>query len=332
MDKVMLHAVAGSGKTSHIISELSLDKNIAIITYTQANQNEIRKKIIQRFDYMPSNIHVFGLFEFLYSFCYLPLQQKYSNKGICFEPPHYRFTGYHTKDGRIYSNKLSKFLLDNKIPYIQRIEKYFDQLFIDEVQDLGSFDFDWALSLGKLETPTVLVGDFYQSTFISSRHGNKGQSLYKSYEVYKKYFNRHGFYVDETSLTASHRCSKNVCEYIQRNLGIRIASHRMDETIIDKIEDPEEIEKILENDNITKLFYQKHDTYICESDNWGSSKGLTLDNVCVVLNPTTSKLFKGQLHNMKPTTLSKFYVACTRTRGNLYFIEQKHIPEKYKKV
>ena len=189
MDKVMLHAVAGSGKTSHIIAELSLDKNIAIITYTRSNQNEIREKIIRHFDYMPSNIHVFGLFEFLYSFCYLPLQQKYSNKGICFEQPHYRFTGYHTKDGRIYSNKLSKFLLDNKVPYIQRIEKYFDQLFIDEVQDLGSFDFDWALSLEKLGIPTVLVGDFYQSTFISSIHGNKGQSLYKSYEVYKKKFN-----------------------------------------------------------------------------------------------------------------------------------------------
>lgn len=332
MDKVMLHAVAGSGKTSHIISELGLDKNIAIITYTRANQSELRKKIIKRFKYMPNNIHIFGLFEFLYSFCYLPLQRKYPNKGVCFDHPNFRFTGYHTKDGRIYSNKLSKFLLDNKSDYIQRIEKYFEKLFIDEVQDLGSYDFDWVLSLGKLGIPTALVGDFYQSTFTSSRHGNKGQSLYKNYKNYKEYFNSHGFYFDETLLTASYRCSKNVCEYIQENLGIQMVSHRTDETIIAKVEHPEEIEKILENDNITKLFYQKHDSYICKSDNWGSSKGLTLEDVCVILNPTTTRLFKGKLHSMAPTTLAKFYVACSRTKGNLYFIEQKHIPTKYKKV
>lgn len=332
MDKVMLHAVAGSGKTSHIISELSLDENTAIITYTRANQSELRKKIIKRFKHMPNNIHIFGLFEFLYSFCYLPIQQKYSNKGICFDQPHFRFTGYHTKDGRIYSNKLSKFLLDNKVPYLQRIDKYFDKLFIDEVQDLGSYDFDWVLTLGKLEIPTVLVGDFYQSTFVTSRHGNKGQGLHKNYESYKGYFSSHGFHFDEVSLTASHRCSKNVCEYIQENLGIQIASHRNDETIISKVESPREIEIILENDSITKLFYKKHDSYVCESDNWGSSKGLTLDDVCVILNPSTVKLFKGELHSLAPMTLAKFYVACSRTKGNLYFIEQKHIPAKYNKM
>lgn len=330
MDKVMLHAVAGSGKTSHIISELSMDKNIAIITYTLANQSELRRKIIKRFNCMPENIHIFGLFEFLYSFCYLPLQRKYPNKGICFEQPHFMSKGYHHKDGRIYSNKLSKFLIDNKVPYIDRTNKYFDKIFIDEVQDLGSYDFDWVLSLGKLEIPVVLVGDFYQSTFLTSRHGNKGKSLYENYEKYKLYFKKAGFHFDEEFLTASHRCSKNVCDYIQENLGIHINSHRTDETIIAKIDNADKIEEILENDDIKKLFYQKHDAYLCSSDNWGSSKGLTFDNVCVILNPTTAKLFKGKLYNLASTTLAKYYVACSRTRGNLYFIEQKKIPEKYK--
>lgn len=331
MDKIMLHAVAGSGKTSHIISELSLDESIAIITYTRANQKELRKKIIKRFKFIPKNIHIFGLFEFLYSFCYLPLQRKYPNKGICFEQPHFMFNGYHTKDGRIYSNKLSKFLIDNEIPYLQRIEKYFDKLFIDEVQDFGSFDFDWVLSLGKLEIPIVLVGDFYQSTFVTSRHGNKGKSLYENYEKYKRYFKDSSFLIDEESLTASHRCSKNVCEFIQGNLGIQMTSHRADETIIAKVENPEEIVEIIENDNIKKLFYEKHYSFSCNSDNWGSSKGLTFDDVCVVLNPTTAKLFNGKLHSLAGKTLAKFYVACSRTRGNLYFIEQKKISAKYKK-
>lgn len=331
MDKVIMQAVAGSGKTEHIIDELNLNGNIAILTYTRANQDELRERIIKRYKYMPSNIHVFGLFEFLYSFCYLPLQQKHPNKGMCFERPPYYFKGYHTSNGRIYANKLSKFIINKKIPYMQRIEKYFDKLFIDEVQDVGSFDFDWVLSLGGLEIPVKLVGDFYQSTFVSSIHGNKRKSLYKNYEIYKGYFNEHGFHIDETSLIASHRCSRNVCEYIQGNLGVHMPSHRSDKTLITKLDCPKEIEEVLENNDIKKLFYQKHDSYQCNSDNWGSSKGLTFDAVCVILNPTTSKLFNGNLHKMAPMTLSKFYVACSRTKGNLYFIEQSQIPAKLKK-
>ena len=38
MDKRIIHAVAGSGKTRYIIESLELDTRIAIITYTITNQ------------------------------------------------------------------------------------------------------------------------------------------------------------------------------------------------------------------------------------------------------------------------------------------------------
>lgn len=48
----------------------------------------------------------------------------------------------------------------------------------------------------------------------------------------------------------------------------------------------------------------------------GDSKGSEYDNVCVVLNPTSYKLFAADLLNeLSSQTKSKFYVACTRTRG-----------------
>lgn len=65
MDKRIIHAVAGNGKTRYIIESLDLDTRIAIITYTITNQIELKNRIIKKFGRLPDNIHVFGLFQFL---------------------------------------------------------------------------------------------------------------------------------------------------------------------------------------------------------------------------------------------------------------------------
>ncbi len=330
MDKIVINAVAGAGKSSMIIEDLDLEKRIAILTYTRANQNELKKNVIKRFKHLPRNIHIFGLFEFLYSFCYMPLQNLYPNRGICFDTPHFMAQSYYTRDGRIYANKLSKYLIDKKVDFHKRIERYFDKIYIDEIQDLSAYDFDWMLSLAELCIPVKLVGDFYQSTFSSSRHGNKRKSLHVNYDIYKKYFTDKGYHFDETTLSASHRCSENVCTFISSNLGINISSHKQNEGIVEKVDNVERIKEILDNDDIKKLFYQKHYSFTCNSDNWGNSKGLTFKDVCVILNPSTTNLFDGKLNTLAPQTLAKLYVACSRTKGNLYFVEQRKIPNKYK--
>lgn len=70
-----------------------------------------------------------------------------------------------------------------------------------------------------------------------------------------------------------------------------------------------------------KLFHQNSKKYSIKSDNWGNVKGLGFQDVCVILNPRTYKKFPDKLYELAPTTLSKFYVACTRTKGRLSFIE-----------
>lgn len=46
MDKRVIFAVAGAGKTTYIVNRLSRGKRSLIITYTNANYNNLRKKII----------------------------------------------------------------------------------------------------------------------------------------------------------------------------------------------------------------------------------------------------------------------------------------------
>ena len=331
MDKLMVQAVAGAGKTTFLLEQLNLEDNVALITYTKNNQEELKENIIKKFGYYPNNIHVFGLFEFLYSFCYRPLQNKYPINGISFDAPPYYLRDFHLKDGQIYSSRISKLLLMEKFQYLRRIERFFSHFYIDEVQDIASDDFDWLMSLGNLNIPVTLVGDFHQATFASSRRGNKGRGIYSNFEGYKKQFEKNGFYFEDSKLIASHRCSTSVSQFVKTNLKIRMESHREDETKIELLTSPDSIEEVLENNQIVKLFYQNSKKYSIKSDNLGNVKVLWFQEVCVVLNTSTYKNFPDKLHELAPTTLSKLYVACTRTKGNLFFIEEKKIPTKYKK-
>ncbi|WP_277674590.1 hypothetical protein, partial [Piscibacillus halophilus] len=140
------------------------------------------------------------------------------------------------------------------------------------------------------------------------------------------------YYFDTTTLVKSHRCTSTVCNFIKDNLGINIESANETSSEITYIADAEKIKKILENNNIKKLFYQNSGKFNVNGENWGNSKGMTFENVCVILNDTTFKKYiKNELGELAPQTLRKFYVACTRSSGDIYFINEKDIPVDYRK-
>lgn len=331
-NKKVLNAVAGSGKTTFIINQLSNDnKRILVITYTTANQENLRRRVIGKFGHIPNNIFIFGYFEFLLKFIVKPLC-PYIVKEICFEIPHFRNQDPFTKDKKmIYANKVAKYILDNIPDFKQRINTYFDEVFIDEMQDLASDDFLWMLSLANLQIPVTLVGDFFQSTFYSSRRGNNLSNLYNNLNLYKRKIEQSGFHFDSTTLVYSHRCTPTVCEFVKDKIGISIESANASPSEIGLISNQEEMRNILEDKRIKKLFYQNSKRYTVNSENWGNSKGISYEHVCVVLNETTYKLFeKNKLMDLAAITKSKFYVACTRTKGDLRFIRERDIPADYK--
>ena len=50
----ILLAVAGAGKTTEIIEKVNYDDKTLIITYTESNYNNIKKRIINKFKEIPS--------------------------------------------------------------------------------------------------------------------------------------------------------------------------------------------------------------------------------------------------------------------------------------
>ena len=332
MDKRVIFAVAGSGKTTYIINQLDLVRNSMIVTYTNNNVQNIRNSIIKKWGYFPNNIKLLSYFSFLHSFCFKPfLSGTYKTKGIHYAPNGNRFARnddrYISKGNRLYSNRIPKFLEEKDVlkDINERLSKYFTSLYIDEVQDFAGHDFNFLKSIVQANMNILMVGDFYQHTFDTSRDGSVNKSLHDDFTKYQKKFSDMGLVLDTTTLNKSHRCSPTICNFITESIGINIDSHRGDEVKIHIVETNEEARLILNNNEIVKLFYQKHYAFNCHSKNWGDCKGEDKYNkVCVVLNKTTHEKFvSSSLRELPAQTRNKLYVACSRAKSDLYFFSEK---------
>ncbi|KUY29535.1 UvrD-helicase domain-containing protein [Elizabethkingia ursingii] len=334
MDKSIILSVAGSGKTYYIVSQTNLDENFLIISYTNSGIKNLREEIIKRYKYLPANIKIYNFFSFLYTFCYKPfLSDLVKDKGISWKlPSNYWDNSYLSKSKLLYGNRISKLVNEKCIEEVKiRIKKYYQHIYIDEIQDFASSDFNFIINIIKGNYNVKLVGDFNQHTFDTSRDKNINKNLYKSENNFNKHFQKIGLNVDNHTLVKSRRCSKNVCEFINKKLKIPIFSANEYKTIIELVSCEKEIDKIIKDNTIVKLFLSMHYKYNCISNNWGNCKGLTYQNICVIINDEILKQFENDTFNFKSQiTKNKFYVACSRTKGNLFFISD-HKVKKYKK-
>ena len=337
MDKKVIFAVAGSGKTTHIVETLSKDKRSLIVTYTNANHENLRRKIIKKFNgEWPENISLMTFFSFLLRFCYKPfLADDIRARGINYKnkPEQYlkksSLRYYLTPERYFYSNRLSMFIIEKAgvlDEVKERMVKYFDEFIIDEVQDIAGRDFTLIENLMETGINQLYVGDFFQHTYDTSLDGNVNKSLFDNKKSYEKRFRDRGFICDTTSLVNSWRCSPSVCQYITDNLGIEIHSNKAlgEDTEIRFVSDPVEINQILSNQDIVKLHYQKAAEFGTDHRNWGETKGEDdYHDVCVFLNKkTANERAKGNLQSLVPRTKNKLYVAISRAHGNVYLLNE----------
>jgi len=339
VDKLVILAVAGSGKTSRIIESLRSSERSLVVTYTDNNYKNLHDRISSEYGCIPDRIRLYTYFSFIYSFCLRPfLGDKLKARGINWNaPPRFsrKADGCHYQDNgqRLYSCRIADLLnIKELMPDLKiRLSKYFDSFFVDEIQDFAGHDFNFLCDLASAKVRTVLVGDFYQHTFDTSRDGKTNENLHNNLTIYKSKLKEKNHLIDETSLGKSYRCSPTVCDFVSQKIGIDIKSHRNDETKVEYVESEDWADQLFHRSDIVKLFYQSHQKYPCFSNNWGASKGIdSYGSVCVVLNDKTDKLYKsGELTSLPPTTRNKLYVACTRSKADIYFVPEKYY-SKYK--
>lgn len=337
MDKKLILAVAGAGKTTHILNDLRPENRSIILTYTNQNLFSLEESLRRKNGgVIPSHVEVRTYFSFLHSFCLRPyLSYDLRDNGFVYGPvpahaqkkkktalDHYMSSGRY-----LYAARAAKLLAESKcMPKVkERLRRHFDCLYVDEVQDFAANDFNFLLDISQSGIKTLFAGDYYQHTYDTSRDGNTRSTLHsKGLEAYVEEFRKAGFEVDNNTLAASRRCSPSVCAHISEKLGIEIDSHRLDAVEVRYLSEPNEIVKVFSDPQIVKLYYQSYQKHNCFGNNWGNSKGLdTYTDVCVVLNKTSFDLLqKGKGRDLAPATKNKLYVACSRARGNLYFVEE----------
>ncbi|HRN70013.1 MAG TPA: UvrD-helicase domain-containing protein [Candidatus Woesebacteria bacterium] len=205
----LIIAAAGSGKTTYIIKKaLEIkDKNVLITTYTEANSDEIRKKVIEERGYIPKNITIQTWFSFLLQHGVRPYQsiihEGLNNIKIGFLLTEERsgkkvdasgnviygtnpkngkkfpiFWGkdnighyFFTKNKKIYSDKTAEFIVDANTKMngeiIHRIARIYPYIFVDEVQDLAGWELEILKLLFESNSNILLVGDPRQVTYLT---------------------------------------------------------------------------------------------------------------------------------------------------------------------
>ncbi|MEI7239993.1 DNA helicase UvrD [Pectobacterium brasiliense] len=335
MDKRVIFAVAGSGKTTLLTQRLREDSRSLILTHTVNNEAHLRARIIKQFGFMPEGIRVMTWFEFLHSFCFRPfLQERLASRGLSFAQPPLRLPRtnalhYQDRSGRLYHRRLTQLLIAlDMLPSIcDRLVRYYEELLVDEVQDFAGNDFNFLLALCRADVSILFAGDFYQHTFDTSRDGNINATLHEDITRYEARFSTAGVTVDRETLSRTWRCSTTVCRFITDQLNIHIEPHRAYDTKIETVNDAERVSVLHTDDSVIKLFYREHYRYGCYSMNWGASKGLDhFNDVCIVMGADHWRLLNKQgLQALPPSSRNKLYVACSRARGNIYFVPEAQL-------
>jgi len=224
----LIIAAAGSGKTTHIINEAlkNRDGNILITTYTQSNEEEIRKKFTEVNKCIPENVTVQTWFSFLLKHGVKPYQgclYEKEVKGLLLvnsqSAPYSKEKDiekhYFTEGQKIYSDKISKFVFkcnnNSNGNVVCRLNRIYTHIYIDEVQDLAGYDLEILKLLLNSTSKLLLVGDPRQGTY-STNSTPKNKKYRKSQIVH--FFDQipNDIATDDTSLTVNYRCVDKISQ------------------------------------------------------------------------------------------------------------------------
>lgn len=347
MDKRIVLAVAGSGKTYYIANDFKEGERVILISFTNSNVDNIRKEVRERFNgILPKNVQIMTYDKFIYNVLLKPLEPislfpNNRSKGvdIFLKPendtrkPNYvkkeNIGHFISPENKYFVSRMSKLFLeqnkDYKIKALSRIQKYCDAIYFDEFQDYKKEDFKaMKYLLEKAKLKVIAVGDIYQSGLTPIR--NKTRNPYAPFDQInsaadlKKTFIKK-VNIDESSLEKSRRVPRAVCDMINTKLGIDIQPFSEKTSKIINLSKIKDIHEIMIDTNIPKLIWDRKSMHKQGQNyvNWSYSKGDTYSQACVILTNNTSNP-EEWLDISSVKTRNALYVALTRTEGDLYLI------------
>lgn len=189
MAKRVTLAVAGSRKTQGIVEHcacLPVARRVLALTYTHKNQQELQSRLaLYAGDHL--NIEVLGWFTFLlrhFAKPFLPFMFPGDRvRGFNFEGMPYRMAKgkarFLDKEGAVYRSELGRLALElitaSNGALIRRLEGMYDEILIDEVQDLSAYDWDILDALLSSNLEIWMVGDIRQAVLATNGRSSKNK-------------------------------------------------------------------------------------------------------------------------------------------------------------
>lgn len=338
-NNVIVIAAAGARKTERIVETALADasKRTLIVTYTNENQREIIDRIQRKNGTIPANVQVMGWFTFLVNECARPFQ-----RAVFGQPNHLRrlnFIGRKPKyagksspayffdsNRDIYRDGVSDFAVLANIKtggsVIRRLQRAYDQILIDEVQDLTGYDLDFLELLLRSKIQITAVGDPRQFMLRTTNAIKNGK--YCGVGIIEWFREREAVCrLEEQSY--SYRCRKEICEFADGLFPGMPATESRNTDENDHVGifviGASQMVDYIEQYAPTVLTYDKtKDTQGFPGVNIGLSKGSTHDRVLIIPSGT-------MLQYVKDRDLAKFkepeklYVAVTRARFSATFVD-----------
>lgn len=332
-------AVAGAGKTTKIIQqciESRCQKKIAIITYTNKAVQSVIDKFKQKnyYSMLPIGVKVYTWYNFLYHECILPYQKvnfRYADlKGLSFDDFYGSQSPFKKTDYRRYCNSQNRLRAKYAADYtvetikkdkslIHRLEQIFEEIIVDEVQDLAGEDLDFIDLLLDSKIRITLVGDSRQATFVT--HTTRRNRRYKGVRIieYFKYLEKIGK-LQLSSWTECYRSNQSICVFADKLFpSLPPAISKMDiQTghdgvfLIPKLhlEDYISFLRSFGNNYEILRYDKKTKTEPYQAYNFGECKGLTFERVIIFPNGPLKKF----VADFSCQTPAKYYVGLTRAK------------------
>lgn len=339
---VAIIAAAGSRKTEAII-EAALadpDRKVLITTYTDENQRQITARIQGKCGgILPSHITITGWFTFLVNQAVRPYQNSVTGrvghtKSLNFIGAKARGVSksklayFFDRHGDIFRDGVSDFAFlaniksDGKV--INRLERIYDDIYIDEVQDLVGYDLDFLDLLLKSSIRITAVGDPRQHTF-ATNNGSRNKK-YRGIGIIAWFEERHEICRLE-SRTTSYRCSQEICDFaddLYPDLPRTTSENpeRPEHLGVFMITKSEALDYVKQYNPVVLRENKSTNTLGLSAINIGVSKGSTYDRVLVFPTSTVIKYMKTRdLTSFK--SAPRLYVAATRARFSVAFVDLK---------
>ena len=350
MSNLVYIAAAGSGKTTKLVESacsLPSSEYVLILTYTDSNEKEIRNKFYNEKGCVPHNVAIQSWFSFLIQHLIKPYQNfltddSFDIKGLAmvhsdnkgsrktYMTPKSNWEHYYfSKQQRALTEKLSELAYDCNIRSggkpIQRLCEIFENIYIDEVQDLAGYDLELIKLFFLSRSNVIIAGDPRQTIYLTNHNGKKNIS-YRNGKILdylsaqKELKNK--YQVDTNTLNSSRRCCPEICEYASIitplfNKTVSLTNYQDRVCGVYLVKESDKLHFLKQYDDSIQLRHSistKKIDHNFKVMNFGESKGMTFDSVLIYPTQPMIKWIENHNEKLEATSIYKFYVAVTRAR------------------